>query len=109
SALPLRIVGFSQGGYLAPFLAERVPQARQVIGIHSTYLYEELGSTLSFRTDNIVGERDPIVEPEISRRSHAEVVRRSKGGEFICLPGIGHELGADAVRRTAELLQRNEA
>ena len=40
--LPVRLIGFSQGGYLAPFVARALPQAKQVIGIGCEFLADEL-------------------------------------------------------------------
>jgi len=109
SSLPLRIIGFSQGGYLAPFVGERLARTRQVIGLHSTYLHEELAPALGFRADNIVGALDTVVDPESSRRSHAQILKRSRGGAFFSLEGVGHRIDEAVVRKTAELLQCTEA
>jgi predicted esterase len=103
-SLPLRIVGFSQGGYLAPFLGEKLGQTRQVICLHSTYLEEELGAELRFRTDNIVGADDDIVDPKNSERCHQRVLKRSYGGEFSKF-AVGHRVDDQVLRKTGELLR----
>lgn len=104
AALPLRIVGFSQGGYLAPFVGERLRQTRQVIGLHSTFLGEELGPKLEFRTDNVIGAQDDIVDPENSERAHGEILKRSRGGEFFKLP-VAHRIDEQVARKVGELLR----
>ena len=103
-ALSLRIVGFSQGGYIAPFLGQRMKQTAQVIALHSTYLHEELGSRLDFRADNVVGEQDEIVEPDNSERSFWEISKRSKGGDFFKLP-VGHRIDDQVARKVGELVR----
>jgi predicted esterase len=106
SKLPLRIIGFSQGGYLAPFVGERLPNAKHVISLHSTYLYEELGEKLNFRADNVVGAKDEIIDSENSARSHAEIVKRSKSGAFFRLPDVAHRIDGEVARKVGELVQR---
>lgn len=104
SNLPLRIVGFSQGGYLAPFLGQKLRQTAQVIGVCSTFLYEEIEGALPFRVDNVVGAQDEIVDPVNSEKSHRELVRRSKGGEFFSLP-VGHRIDEQVARKIGDLLR----
>ncbi len=103
--LPLRIVGFSQGGYIAPFVGQRMAQTRQVIALHSTYLHEELGQRLEFRADNIVGAEDKIVDPTGSERSFGEIFPRALAGEFHRLPG-GHRIDEHVQRKVAELIRK---
>ena len=105
SGLPLRIIGFSQGGYLAPFVGERLSQTRQVISLHSTYLYQELSKRLNFRADNLVGGDDEIIDPANSERSHREILKRSRGGVFVRLGGVGHRIEEQGIARVSELVR----
>lgn len=104
SHLPLRIAGFSQGGYLAPFVGQKLGQTLQVIGICSTYLSDELGGSLDFRADNIVGAQDDVVEPDNSERCFREVVKRARGGEVYRLP-VGHRIDGQVAAKAGELLR----
>jgi predicted esterase len=106
SKLPLRIIGFSQGGYLAPFLGQRLANTKHVISLHSTYLHEELGVRLDFRADNVVGSEDEIIDSENSARSHAEIVKRSKSGAFFRIAGVGHRIDSEVASKVGELVQR---
>jgi predicted esterase len=102
--LPLRIIGFSQGGYLAPILGEKLPQTKQVIGLHSEFLCDELGPRLAFRTDNIVGAEDEIVPPDPCERSFRVIAGRSLGGEFFKLP-VAHRIDEQVARKVSELVR----
>ena len=89
---------------MAPFLGESLGQTRQVIALHSTYLEEELGPKLGFRTDNVVGAQDEVVEPGNSERAHREILKRSRGGEFFRLP-VAHRVDEQVARKVGELLR----
>jgi predicted esterase len=104
--LPLRIIGFSQGGYLAPFLGQRLSQTKHVIALHSTYLYEELGPRLEFRADNVVGADDAIVDPAGSERSFSEIFPRALSGEFYRVPGGVHRIDEQVRAKVGELIRK---
>jgi predicted esterase len=91
--LPVRIIGFSQGGYLAPFLGQRLNHTRQVIGVGCQFLDEELSDKISFRMDGVHGADDSIVDPEKARVSHAKLVSRGIVGKFRLLQGAQHRIG----------------
>jgi predicted esterase len=85
-------VGFSQGGYLAPFVALNLTNVIQVVGIGAGYLNEELDQTPTFRWDGIHGDQDTVVQCPNARESHAQLAEKGIAGEFRVLPGVGHEL-----------------
>ncbi len=93
--LPKTVVGFSQGGYLALLLAEKLSDVEQVVGIASEYLVDELESKgpLSFRVDAIHGEKDGIVRVEGAQKSHSRVLaERGAMGRFVNLAGVDHRI-----------------
>lgn len=92
--LPTRIVGFSQGGYLAPFFASRHGSVIQVIGVASQFLHEEIPQDLPFRLDTIMGADDDVVSPDVARISHESLVARGARGSFELVPGVGHLIDA---------------
>lgn len=92
SALPKRIIGFSQGGYLAPFAALALKNITQVVGIGCEYLTAELPASLPFRVDAIHGEQDDVVPFELGKTSHAELCRKAGFGEFHSVPQSGHKI-----------------
>jgi predicted esterase len=92
AALPKRIIGFSQGGYLAPLAATKLGSVKQVIGIASEYLSDEIEGSIAFRADSVAGENDEIVKLEESRLAHQKFVKRAPAGEFFAIPGVGHKI-----------------
>lgn len=103
SRLPLTIIGFSQGGYLAPFLGARLPQTRQVIGIDCEYLVDELSFPLLFRVDAVHGTQDEIIPIAEARASHERLVSKGVSGTFSAVEGSAHRIDgptALAVERT---------
>ena len=103
-SLPKIIIGYSQGGYLAPFVAQRLTQVRQVIGVSCEFLHEELTGELPFRMDAVHGALDDIVDPEKSRRSHLGLVARGVQGSFASVGSAGHRLTPEIAAQVGQLL-----
>jgi predicted esterase len=99
---PKRIIGFSQGGYLAPFVALALKNVKQVVGISCGYPIDELPSSVNFRWDGIHGKKDEIVDPEGSKRDHFRLEQLGIAGTYTLLENVGHELNdevADTLRK----------
>ena len=62
--LPVTIIGFSQGGYLAPLLAYSESNTRHVIGIGCEFRMRFFASSPSFSLDAVHGLSDPIISPK---------------------------------------------
>lgn len=104
----IRAVGFSQGGYLAPFLQAAggsLAGTRQVVMLASRFLHEEVAAPRPYRLDGICGARDEIVPLEETRQSHKEFLAQGGTGEFITLPDTGHDLDAEMARNLSLLLR----
>ena len=111
---PTTVIGFSQGGYLAPFVGEKVASIDHVIGVACRFREDKLGDTLSFRLDGIHGSEDEIVDPHNAQKSHAKLLQDRKGrgrveGQFHLLEGEGHTMkGPKAMACLKGLLARDE-
>lgn len=109
-ALPKTLIGFSQGGYLAPFAAAALPGTRQVIGIGARYLDEELPAGAPvFRCDSIHGTEDDRVSFSDSMRSHQNLLARGGRGAFRALQGGGHRIDEAVRLAVRELLSEEES
>lgn len=104
--LPTTLIGFSQGGYLAPFAASRLKRSEQVIGIASRFLEEELPLQLPFRLDAVHGAEDDVVPIQESRSSHRFFLDAGTRGEFVSIPGAGHRATPEIIDAALELTQR---
>lgn len=101
--LPKRVIGFSQGGYLAPFAAQSLGKTTQVIGLACEYLGDELEGPTAFRIDGVHGEKDEVVPAAEARATHAALGTRANGGELIVLEASGHRID-DEMRDAVSLL-----
>jgi len=99
--LPKRIIGFSQGGFMAPIAASRLGNIRQFIGIGCEYLVDEIPGTLPhsvpYRVDAIHGAEDASVDPLKARDSHRRLTAAGVEGSFTMLEGVTHKID-DRVR-----------
>lgn len=90
----ISIVGFSQGGYLAPYLAKDLPNTRRVIGIGCEFRSSRIPQEqFPFKIDQIHGELDDIVKLEDARNNFEQMLPKCTGGKFSIVNGAGHEWG----------------
>ncbi|MDJ0835107.1 MAG: hypothetical protein QNK37_01240 [Acidobacteriota bacterium] len=101
--LPKWVAGYSQGGYLAPFVAQDLEGVTRVIGVNSRYRHEVLTEPLPFRLDALHGALDPVVEPEGSQTSHEKVIAAGNRGSFTLVTGAAHKIG-DKLRTAFEAM-----
>ena len=88
--IPMTIIGFSQGGYLAPFAANMISSVDHVIGIACRFCHERL-DRINYKIDGIHGKLDSIVDPNRAKKSHKEMIKKGGVGEFYLLEE-GHRL-----------------
>lgn len=98
------IIGYSQGGYLAPMLAARLPQVHRVVGIACEFLSDEIPGEIHFRMDAIHGEEDEVVSPEGSRRAFEALRRRGVVGEHRMLSGVRHGIAPKVLAALKSIL-----
>ena len=106
--LPLTVIGFSQGGYLAPFLVEHLPGLKHVIGINCEFIdaVEGLKGLDKLRIDSINGVQDDIIK-EKEARLHFERVRlKTASGEFYLLEDTGHKINEQSLNTLRQILAR---
>lgn len=99
---PLCIIGYSQGGYLAPFVGARLKQTKHVIGVNCRFREDKLPDSLDFRLDAFHADQDSQVDYKRSSESYQKIFPRVAAGEFITWSGKDHELDAQT---NAELQQ----
>lgn len=91
-AAQIIVLGYSQGGYLAPFVGMKLKATCKVIGLNSRFRSEDLqGAHLKFPLVGIHGENDQIVDMGRSRLCHQEIVSSGVEGEFVVVPRSGHK------------------
>lgn len=95
--LPTTVIGYSQGGYLAPFVGQRLKNVDRVIGVNARYKSETLPGGLPFRMDALHGALDNLVDPVNSQQCFEELIAAGNRGEFRLVPDCGHGISA-AIR-----------
>jgi predicted esterase len=101
---PKTLIGFSQGGYLAPFAARELAGVARVIGVAAQFLDEELTGRLGFRCDAVHGLDDDVVAPAGAEAAIRRLAARGEQAEWHPVPGAGHRFTPGMVERVAGLV-----
>ena len=102
--IPVTIIGFSQGGYLAPYIGGVNSDVDHVIGIGSVFREMILDHGLDFRLDAIHGVDDKIVSMEKSQIYYNKIIKHAQGGSYYSLKGSEHSLDKNVLSKLNELL-----
>lgn len=100
----LTIIGYSQGGYLAPFLAAALPNADHVIVINASIREDFLGNNLNFKLDQIHGEEDDRVDYQIARERFEKLKTRLPSSTWHSLPQQDHKLSDEILKALEKTL-----
>ncbi len=107
ASLPKWVVGYSQGGYLAPFAAKAMTGVERVLSINARYRSEVLHDRYSFRCDAVHGADDPMVDFDRSQRCHAEIIEAGNTGRFHAVKGAGHRITGKLLAGVSEILSES--
>jgi phospholipase/carboxylesterase len=107
------LVGFSQGAYLAYYLALRHPdRVDAVCGIagraKAEVLTDVLGEARHVRVLHLHGSEDPAVLPAPCAESIATLAEAGLDARFELIPG-GHEVTPPMVQRIGEWIAEGDA
>ncbi len=91
----ISVIGYSQGGYLAPFAALEFEKIDKVIGINCQFKEEWLPLKYPFSLYGIHGELDLMVDPNKAINSFRKLVKDKN--KFFMVPGEGHRLTANIL------------
>lgn len=103
NALPITIIGYSQGGYLSPFLAERLLSCDQVIGLGCSYKFDLLKKSSHYKIDAIHGRLDDKVDPLNAEDCFNKLPSQMRGS-FNMLEESAHELDQSFFSKLQKLL-----
>ena len=99
------IIGFSQGGYLAPFVASTLKQVTKVIMINANLKVDLLPKTIDAQTLCLNGAKDPIVCPKNARQSFDQWISNGNSGEFFELDKTHHSISPQILDKLIELIK----
>lgn len=105
TGLPVTIIGYSQGGYLAPFLAQAVSQTKTVISINANYRYDMLEENkFDFNLWALHGDKDEVVDYNRSKNSYNHIKDKLNGGNFITINDGKHMIDDKYILELKKLI-----
>jgi predicted esterase len=102
------LLGFSQGGFFAPFLLEAGLRCKTIIGVGAAYrvqAYERLSNVQVF---GIHGEKDTIVPFEQAKESFNSLKEQGLGKNFYSIPDLGHTMNDSGRKIIRDLLNSKQ-
>jgi predicted esterase len=100
---PKILVGYSQGGYFAPFLAQELENVTRLIGVSCHFLVDEIKKP-TYKIDALHGENDEVVNPKESREAHEQLIKNGAVGSFQMVSGEGHKITPNLVSHLEKML-----
>ena len=101
---PVTLIGYSQGGYLAPFAALELQQVEKVVGLCCSYKHEMLPQKLPFPIYGLHGEDDLLVDPQNASNCHQQLILKGNEGQFQLIPNQGHRLTPQFLKHLKQYL-----
>lgn len=104
--LPVRIIGFSQGGYLAPVVANYIPEADLVIGLSCEFKSSFFIKKPHYALVAVHGEKDDVVP---FTNSIAQIENLKEFGISVdvhCLKNLKHEISPETGKIVQLILEK---
>lgn len=93
--LPLTIIGFSQGGYLAPLLGYQEKTTRHIIGIGCEFRTKFFPHPPTFTLDAVHGDADSIIPPNMAKNEIESLKEKNITVNWHSVPGAKHEISGE--------------
>jgi predicted esterase len=100
---PKILVGYSQGGYFAPFLAQELENVDRVVGVSCHFLVDEIKPP-TYKIDALHGENDEVVKTKDATKAHEQLIKNGAKGMLQIVPGEGHKLTPNLVSYLEKML-----
>lgn len=104
---PVNIIGYSQGGYLAPFLPKYCEQIQYILGINCSFRTDMLPKNNSFKLDGLQGKDDLIIDVALSKSRHSEFIRNGNKGAYKIIDEENHRLTPKLVNEAINIFNDN--
>lgn len=105
SHLPLTIIGFSQGGYLAPLLGHELPETKLVIGLGCEFRDNLVSDEIKFPLIGLHGANDVIVNIDHSKAEAERLMKKGLNVKWEAVPDTAHEITDLMGKRVSSLLE----
>lgn len=90
SLIPKLIVGFSQGGFLAPMLARRLPHTKELVTVGTGYRPEYYHALPPLTVTAVHGTTDEVFPSEDAIKAHQSILELGHRGQFHTIANTGH-------------------
>lgn len=101
----LTVIGYSQGGYLAPFVAQSMNNVKNVIAINSNFRFDMMDrDKFHFNLHHIHGDKDVIVDYKNACHSLEKLKEMGLKTNHLTIPGEGHELSASYMQKVLDII-----
>ena len=99
------ILGYSQGGYLAPFVGDCIKLTKTIIGINCKFRDDMLPEKLDFNIYHIHNRQDPIVDYLPALEGHNQTAKKTtKEARHYGLESNKHEITEEVITTVKSLL-----
>ncbi|MBC99418.1 MAG: hypothetical protein CME63_16865 [Halobacteriovoraceae bacterium] len=109
--LPTIFIGYSQGGYLAPFVGLNYPPTEQVLGINCSFrsdIIERDYKDIPFTLNQVQGAKDSIIDTDLSFSRYEYLKDKFKmKGSFEWIAEGDHWLDAQTREKAIHLLKKS--
>jgi len=102
--LPITIIGFSQGGYLAPVLAKEITNVEKVIGIGCEFRPIFFDYKMNYKLYALHGAEDDIIPSNMAKRCLNELAKKNIQVTWRELPETKHEINKIVSTAVREIL-----
>ena len=105
-SLPVTIIGFSQGGYLAPLAGLEIKETKLIIGLACEFRTTLIHGKLPFPLVAVHGENDKVVTPESAQSEIEKLKPLGINVEWHSVPEAGHEITSDMGKLVGKILEQ---
>ena len=99
--VPITIIGYSQGGYLAPKVAELYPNCKKVIGLNCIFRPGRFEINLNADYTQVHGKNDDIVSINEARENYQSLFEST---EMFYEVESDHRLSDEVIQKLSEVL-----
>ena len=101
---PVTIIGYSQGGYLAPKVAELIPEAIDIIGLACTFRSNKFTARKDISYWQINSQSDLVIDYQEAMLEFQKIA--GNAGQFYSLKNNGHKIDEDYLKILKEITIR---
>ena len=101
---PITVIGYSQGGYLAPKIAEIIPAVDSVIGLACCFRNQRFQYRSNVIYNQINSEDDLVVAYQGAKDEFQTLRNRGNIGQMITLKDSGHKLDINYKQQLSTLI-----